>query len=173
MTEIYNQLQPFWGAEAQKALATGDEPLVFENLMNISEHEEHSDTLDYLADRKLPAIVIAGSGMCTGGRVVNYLKRLLPDPVTDVVLVGYQADGTPGRYLQQQLPWVRIDGEKVTVRAKVHTLSGYSAHGDQADLIQFVAGFRERPKQIRLVHGEREPKQVLGDKLRELGYQVI
>lgn len=172
LTQLYSELHEYWGDEAKQALATGDEPLVFENLYNITEHAEHEDTLEYLAQRRLPAIVIAGSGMCTGGRVVNYLKRLLPDPVTDVVLVGYQGEGTPGRYIQQRLPWVRIDGQKVMIKAGVHTLSGYSAHGDQADLLRFVQGFQERPKQIRLVHGEREPKQVLALELRALGYEV-
>ncbi len=172
LTDLYSDLSEYWGAEAQQVLASGDEPLVFQNLYELSDHEEHCDTLDHLDRRNVPAIVIAGSGMCTGGRVLNYLKRFLPDPTTDVVLIGYQAAGTPGRYIQQRLPWVRLDGQKVPIEAKVHTLSGYSAHADQADLLRFVEGFAERPKWIRLVHGEEEAKRVLAQELRSRGYEV-
>jgi metallo-beta-lactamase family protein len=172
LTTIYNELSEFWGAEAKQTLAAGDQPLVFENLMQIDDHEEHQDTLAYLADRKLPAIVIAGSGMCTGGRVVNYLKRLLPEPSTDVVLVGYQSKGTPGRYLQEGVDWVGLDGQQVTVRAKVHSLSGYSGHADQADLLRFVDGFEVPPKHIRLVHGEDKAKAALAALLSQRGFEV-
>ena len=171
-TEIYKYLKPYWGEEAQRVLQTDDQPLVFENLTTVGNHSEHMDTLNYLAEHKLPAIVIAGSGMCTGGRVVNYLKRFLHDPTTDVVFAGYQAHGTPGSYIQRESDWVRLDGRKFDIHAKVHHLSGYSAHGDQADLIRFVEGFQSKPQQIRLVHGEYHPKKVLREELQGRGYQV-
>lgn len=171
-TELYESMREFWNDEAQLLLATDDQPLVFENLTTIGGHREHLETLDYLAERRLPAIVIAGSGMCTGGRVVNYLKRFLPEPTTDVVFCGYQASKTPGRYLQEGATTVRLDGRKTIVNAKTHQLSGYSAHADQEDLLRFVEEFEERPKRIRLVHGEYDAKRALQELLKARGYEV-
>lgn len=110
-------------------------------------------------------MVIAGSGMCTGGRVVNYLKALLGDRRTDVVFVGYQAAGTPGRALQSGKKRVTIGGKSTAVRAQVHSLSGYSAHADQADLLRFVRGIRRGAKEVVLVHGEAGAKRALRGKL--------
>ncbi len=172
-TEIYRSLKDFWGVEATKSLETDDQPLVFENLTTVGGHREHRDTVTHLADHQLPAIVIAGSGMCTGGRVVNYLKRFIGDPTTDIVFVGYQASGTPGNVINRGGDWVRLDGRRFEIGAKVHQMHGYSAHGDQADLIRFVKSMPTPPKQIRLVHGEYQPKQVLAEKLTELGFNII
>lgn len=171
-TELYEQLREYWGEEAQQVLTTDDQPLVFENLTTVRNHAEHIDLLGYLDKHNLPAIVIAGSGMCAGGRVVNYLKRFVGQPETDIVFVGFQASGTPGSYLQRGSDWVRLDGRKFDVRAQTHTLSGYSAHADQADLIRFVEEFQSPPKQIRLVHGEYQPKKTLAEILQSKGYEV-
>ncbi len=172
-TELYDEMQEYWGIEAQRVLRTDDQPLVFENLTTVGGHREHRDILDYLEERRLPAIVIAGSGMCTGGRVVNYLKRFIGTPSTDIVFVGYQASGTPGNYISRGSEWVRLDGRKYDIAADIHRINGYSAHGDQNDLIEFVRSMDEAPKQIRLVHGEYQPKQTFAEKLSELGYHII
>lgn len=171
-TDLYNELQEYWDDEAQQVLTWDDQPLVFENLVEIGNHADHRETMQYIKDSELPAVVIAASGMCSGGRVVNYLKEFLGNPTTDVVFVGYQAEGTPGRYIQDS-DWVRLDGKRYDVRAKTHTLSGYSAHADQSDLLRFVEGMQEAPKGIRLVHGETEAKAALQGELEKRGYQVV
>lgn len=171
-TELYDSLREYWDEEAQHVLTWDEQPLVFENLVQIDSHHEHRDTIEYLKESKLPAVVIAASGMCAGGRVVNYLKEFLGDPTTDVVFVGYQAMGTPGRYIQDS-DWVRLDGKRYDVRCETYQLSGYSAHADQSDLLRFVDGMEEAPKAIRLVHGEEQAKRVLTEKLTEQGYKVI
>ena len=171
-TQIYEGLREYWGEEAQRVLSVDDQPLVFENLTTIGDYREHRDIIHHLDHHELPAIVVAGSGMCTGGRVVNYLKHFVGQRETDVIFVGFQAAGTPGSYLQRKSDWVMLDGKRFDVRAQVHTLSGYSAHADQADLIRFVTEFEQRPQQIRLVHGEYQAKKTLAGKLAELGYQV-
>jgi len=99
------------------------------------------------------AIIIAGSGMCTGGRIVHHLKLNLPRPECNVIFSGFQAMGTPGRAIVDGRPFVRIHGEPVPVRASVHTLGGFSAHGDQADLLRWQATLQGKP-QTWLVHGE-------------------
>ncbi len=172
-TQIYEQLQEYWGEEAQTVLKIDDQPLVFENLTTVADHQEHKATIAHIAKHELPAIVIAGSGMCTGGRIVNYLKEFIGDPKSDIVFCGYQASGTPGHYIGRGSDWVRLDGRKYDIRAGVHHLQGYSAHGDQADLLRFVEDMQEPPKAIRLVHGDYQPKQVLTQKLTERGYNVI
>jgi metallo-beta-lactamase family protein len=172
-TELYKDMTEYWSIEAQHQMRTDDQPLVFENLTTVGDHREHRDTLDYLDRHQLPAIVVAGSGMCTGGRVVNYLKRFIGDPKTDIVFVGYQASGTPGHFISRGNEWVRLDGRKYEIAADVHRIHGYSAHGDQADLLRFVEQMETPPKQIRLVHGEYRAKKVLSEKLSERGYTVI
>jgi metallo-beta-lactamase family protein len=171
-TELYNELTEYWDDEAQQVLKADDQPLVFENLVQIDSHDEHLDTVRYLRESNLPAVVIAASGMCAGGRVVNYLKEFLGDDNTDVVFVGFQAIGTPGRYIQDT-DWVRLDGERYDIRAQKHQLSGYSAHADQSDLLRFVEGMREAPKAIRLVHGEPEAKAALQAELEGRGFNVV
>lgn len=171
-TEIYKSLTEFWGDEAKRVLTIDDQPLVFRNLETVGDHTEHMEVLEQLRSSRMPAVVIAGSGMCSGGRVVNYLKQFLGRRETDVVFVGYQASGTPGHYMQNAGEWVRLDGKRFEIHAQTHTISGYSAHGDQADLIRFVEGFEERPKQIRLVHGEYQAKKTLAGELTKRGYVV-
>ena len=105
------------------------------------------------------AFVIAGSGMCNGGRVLHHLKQNLGRPECHVVITGFQAPGTLGRAIVDREPWVRIHGEAIRVAATVHTVGGLSAHGDQEDLVRWYGAFAGRPP-VCLVHGE--PKAALG-----------
>jgi len=114
------------------------------------------------------AIIIAGSGMCTGGRIVHHLKLNLPRPECNVIFSGYQAFGTLGRAIVDGRTLVRIHGEQVPVRASVHTLGGFSAHGDQADLLRWHATLRGKP-QTWLVHGEAKGAEGLCDALARRG----
>ena len=114
------------------------------------------------------AIVIAGSGMCTGGRIVHHLKHNLPRPECDVIFTGFQAQGTLGRAIVDRRDHVRIHGNQVRVAARVHTLGGFSAHGDQDDLRRWHAALPGRPP-VWLVHGETGAAAALRDALREHG----
>jgi metallo-beta-lactamase family protein len=174
LTEIYNRMQGFWSEEAKAVLSVDNQPLIFKNLYQIDESGEHKGAIEHLRRTRKPAIVIVGSGMCSGGRVMNYLKTFLGNETTDVIFVGYQASGTLGRDIQeaQKGDSVFIDRQPITVRARVHTLSGYSAHADQSDLLRFVQGMAEKPTEIRLVHGEDTARQTLQQKLEGLGYRV-
>jgi len=171
-TELYNDLRPYWDEEAQRVLRVDDQPLVFGNLTTIGDHNEHRSTLKYLRTSGIPAVVIAGSGMCTGGRVVNYLKAFLDRDNTDLVFVGYQGSGTPGRAIQTGQSTVRLGRKKCAIRAEVHSLNGYSAHADQQDLLNFVRGMKQPPGEIVLVHGEAEAKEALRKKFEQLGISV-
>ena len=151
-------------------LRQGRHPLDFARLTTVDSHDDHLRLVDYLARSERPVVVLAASGMCAGGRIVNYLKAMLGNPRHDVVFVGYQARGTPGRAIQEYGPgggYVDLDGERFDIRARVHTLSGYSAHADQQGLIDFAAGMETAPGEIRLVHGDPAASAVLADRLRQ------
>lgn len=175
LTEIYEQMQDYWSEEATEILTVDSQPFVFKNLIEVDFAGESRGMIEYLKRSGKPAVVIAGSGMCTGGRIVEYLKAFLSQPNTDILFVGYQAIGTKGREIQECQEGkcsIQFDHRPYPVRAKTHTLSGYSAHADQSDLLRFVEGIPTKPREIRLVHGEDQAKQVLSDKLQGLGYHV-
>lgn len=160
---MYRELEPYWDAEAHKLVKAGRHPLSFDQLATIDSHEDYLQTVRYLAKTARPTVVLAASGMCAGGRVMNYLKAFIEDKRTDVLFVGYQAKGTPGRDIQTYGPrggWVMLDGKRCTINAQLHTMGGYSAHADQKDLINFVKRMRRKPSEIRIVHGDDGAKAV-------------
>jgi hypothetical protein len=164
---VYRELQPFWDTEALARVRAGRKPLAFEQLVAIDEHADHEANVRRLARSGEPAVVIAASGMCAGGRVMNYLKAMLHDPRHDVLFVGYQARGTPGHAIQAYGPgggYVDLDGERITIRAGIHSLSGYSAHADQNDLVRFVTRMG-LPAEVRLIHGDTEARQALAERI--------
>ncbi len=111
------------------------------------------------------AIVIAGSGMCNGGRILHHLKHNLWRPECHVVLVGYQAEGTLGRRLVDGAPHVRLWQEAIRVQARIHTVGGLSAHAGQSGLLEWYGHFNGRPP-VHLVHGEEHARAALADELR-------
>ncbi|SER74829.1 metallo-beta-lactamase family protein [Vreelandella subterranea] len=170
-TRVYRQLKPFWDAEAQRRLRLGRHPLSFENVYTVDDHETHEQTVRYLAASGRPAVVIAASGMCAGGRVVNYLKAMLGDPRHQVLFVGYQGAGTPGRAIQRYGPeggWVELDGERIDIRAGITSISGYSAHAGQRDLLNFIKRMRRWPPEVRLVHGDDHARQALKESIEAM-----
>ncbi|GAB2666830.1 MBL fold metallo-hydrolase [Vibrio panuliri] len=173
VTESYRRFKTLWGKEAKQRLAEQRHPLAFEQCITVDEHRYHLKLVNRLKSTGEPAIVVAASGMCQGGRIMDYLKSLLPDERTDVLLAGYQAEGTLGRAIQNGDMLVDIDGEEIEINAQVHTMSGYSAHADQADLLAFVQGISQPPKVIHLIHGEAESKREFSHQLQAHGYHVI
>ena len=126
-----------------------------------------------LNDIKGPMIIVSASGMASGGRVLHHLKRRLPDKRTTVLLCGYQAAGTRGRTLQEGAKKVRIHGKEISVRARVETLHGLSAHADWRELIVWLSQFEQPPKKAFAVHGEASAAQALVDAIREhLGWEA-
>lgn len=170
-TRLYRQLKPHWDKEARARLGQGRHPLSFKQLRTVKSHTDHLAIVDYIKQKNYPCIVLAASGMCAGGRIVNYLKALLGQPSTDIVFVGYQARGTAGRAIQKYGPrggYVELDGQRYSIEAQVHTLGGYSAHADLADLQRFVSEIPRAPDEIRLIHGDDEAKRHLAQCLAKL-----
>lgn len=168
-TDAYRTLKPFWNEEARGRIQSGRRPLAFEQLITIDSHSDHQRIVNHLAQTARPAIVIAGDGMCSGGRIVNHLKAMLGDRRHNVLFVGYQAQGTPRHAIQTYGPkggYVDLDGERIDIRAGITSIGGYSAHADQEGLVEFVTGMQQWPAEIRMMHGERQAKQDLVDKLK-------
>jgi len=169
-TEAYRNLEPYWNQEARERIQSGRRPLAFEQLVTIDSHSDHQSVVNHLAQTARPAIVIAGGGMCSGGRIVNYLKAMLGDRRHNVLFVGYQAKGTLGHEIQTYGPkggYVYLDGERIDVRAGIASIGGYSAHADQKGLVEFVTGMQEWPGEIRVVHGEEKAKMALTEVLKQ------
>lgn len=152
MTEIYQSGTRLFDREALDRIGHGDDPLEFDDLYAVwkGRDSRRIQTVDEM-------LVIAGSGMCTGGRIVGHLKALLPDPATCVLFVGYQAHGTLGREIQKWSSkpggYVWIDDERVPIRAEVQTLSGLSAHADRRELARWLDAVPE-VRSVALHHGE-------------------
>jgi metallo-beta-lactamase family protein len=112
------------------------------------------------------AIIIAGSGMCSGGRIQHHLKNNIWRPECHVVIVGFQAYGTLGRRLVDGADEIKLWGDTYRVRSEIHTIGGLSAHGDQTDLLDWYGSFENKPP-VYLVHGEPGAQASLAAKLRE------
>lgn len=172
LTEIYTALTPYWDREARKILKSGQNPLDLEQLYTCARYEEHCKILEMEG----PSVIIAGSGMCNGGRIIDHLKNGIEDPRNDIVFVGYQAEGTTGReiLIQSGEPnvFIVLDGEKYALKAGVHNFTGFSGHADQRELIEWVESMPGRPWRIKLVHGEPKARRALAEKLQGLGYDA-
>ncbi|MDY0250128.1 MAG: MBL fold metallo-hydrolase [Pseudomonas sp.] len=168
-TQAYKALHRFWDQEAQQRVQKGRNPLDFQQLLTVDEHHDHQRMVQHLANSKRPAIVIAGGGMCSGGRIVNYLEAMLDEPRHNVLFVGYQAQGTLGSRIQKYGPqggYVDINQRRIEIHAEISTLGGYSAHADQSSLLRFITGMRKWPTQVRLIHGDAQAKAALQGKIK-------
>lgn len=172
VTRSYRHFKQLWSNEAKQKLKMHRHPLAFEQCITVEDHRTHQRLVNRLQSTQEPAIVVAASGMCQGGRIMDYLKALLPLETTDILLAGYQAEGTLGREIQSGAMEVEIDREPVAVNAQVHTMSGYSAHADKEDLLRFVQGIEPKPKRIDLIHGEPESQTAFATKLTQLGFEL-
>lgn len=127
---------------------------------------QYKDTWRVIEDPK-PKVVIAGSGMVTGGRVLTYLRYYLEKPETTVLLVGYQAEGTRGRQLQEGVADIKIFGKYLEVKAAIRTINSLSAHADQTELLEWLSELDQKPERIFLIHGEKKASDVLRVKIKD------
>jgi metallo-beta-lactamase family protein len=149
--------------EMRAGLLQGDNPIAPEGLQWVNQAEESKA----LNARSGPFVVIAGSGMCQGGRVVHHLLNRLPDPSTIVVFTGYQASGTLGRQILERAPEVAIFGRRVQVRARIEKLNSLSAHPDQNEIMRWISHFKSPPKRTFIVHGEPPAQRALKARIEE------
>jgi metallo-beta-lactamase family protein len=120
-----------------------------------------------LNDVKGPCLIMAGAGMCTGGRILHHFRHNLARPGTTVLFVGYQGHGSLGRMIVDGKPVVTIFGEKIPVRASVHTIGGLSGHAGQTDLLRWLESFAGSRPHVFLIHGEERGRQPLGKLIKQ------
>jgi metallo-beta-lactamase family protein len=160
-TDVYDEHARIYDTRAREWHAQqGKEPFRLPNLTFSHSSEESMRINDIVSG----AIIIAGSGMCTGGRIVHHLKHNIARQGSHVMIVGFQARGTPGRALVDGAERIRLWGEEFDVRAKIHTVGGLSAHADQQGLIDWYRQIKGRPPVV-LVHGEPEAMEALAQRL--------
>jgi metallo-beta-lactamase family protein len=128
---------------------------------------EFKETQAFIQNRS-PKIVIAGSGMVTGGRVLNYLQEYIGKPETTLLMVGYQAEGTRGRQIQDGVHEVKIYGKFYTVNARIETIKGLSAHADQNGLLQWMSEIKIKPERLMIIHGEKKVADVFRVKIKDV-----
>lgn len=167
-TEVFRKNAQVFDEETKKYILNGNNPLDFKNLKFTRTTEESQ----YLNMDQHPKVIISASGMCEAGRIRHHLKHNLWNPKSSIVFVGYQAEGTLGRMLVEGADSVILFGEEIHVNAEIYNLEGFSGHADRDGLLSWLSGFREKPSEIFLVHGEAESKLEFAKIIKqELGYE--
>jgi metallo-beta-lactamase family protein len=168
VTEVFRMHSECYDDEIRQLMmrANSDDPFGFSRLTYVRTTDE-SKALNFLRE---PAIIISASGMCEAGRILHHLKNNIGDPRNTILITGWQAENTLGRRIMERQPEVKIFGEPYPLRAKVEVATGYSAHADHDELIEYVREARGPAlKDIFLVHGEPDATRTLADNLRQLG----
>ena len=169
-TEVFRKNAQVFDEETRDYILKGDNPLDFKNL-RFTRSTAESQALNI--DRS-PKIIISASGMCEAGRIRHHLKHNLWDARSSVIFVGYQAEGTLGKLLVEGKKDITLFGEEIHVNAEIYNLEGFSGHADQNGLFSWIAGFRVKPKQVFLVHGEEDSKKDFAKLIHDkLGYEPV
>lgn len=169
-TEVFRRNAQVFDEETKEYILKGDNPLDFKNL----KFTRSSQDSMMLNANKEPKVIISASGMCEAGRIRHHLKHNLWDERNSIVFVGYQAEGSLGRLIVEGASEVILFGEKISVKAQIHNLQGFSGHADKNGLMTWLGGFQQPPKQIFLVHGEMDAKDDFAASVKsELGYDPI
>lgn len=167
ITKVYKKYDSWFNENTEKIIKSGDDIFMFKGLVQTLTPE---DSKAINADPR-PKIIIAGSGMSNGGRIVHHEAHYLPDPKNTIIIVGFQAPNTLGRRIVDDAKEVFIHGNPVAVRARIVNIHGFSAHKDSDNLVEFVGSTADTLKRIIVVLGEPKSSYYLGQKLHET-YQV-
>jgi metallo-beta-lactamase family protein len=157
LTYVYEKYQDYFDPEVGERIRSGDDIFNFKGL-HFTLTTEQSKEINSVPP---PKVIIAGSGMSNGGRILHHEQRYLPDPKSTILFIGYQSVGTLGRQIMEGAKTVKIYDEIVPVRAKIATISGYSAHADQPRLVGWVRPMRHSLKKVFIVQGEQESSEAL------------
>lgn len=170
VTGVYQQYKAYLKDSVQAEIAAGDDIFAFPNLQFTKTRAESAA----IADTRGAKIIIAGSGMSHGGRILNHERRYLEDARNTLLLVGYQAVGSVGRLLADGAKKVTIDGEELQVRAKIARIRGYSGHADRDQLVEYVAHGGDQCEQVFVAMGEERSSLFLVQRLRDyLGLKAV
>ena len=162
-TAIYDKYEKYFNDKTKDIIKSGDDIFNFPGLKSTLRTEESKA----INDVPNPKVIIAGSGMSAGGRIIHHELRYLRDPKSTLLLIGYQAPGTLGRELRDGAKEVTILGERVPVRANILEISGYSGHKDSDALVEFISHDKDRAQKIFVVMGELKSATFLAQKIRD------
>ena len=173
-SDIYRHHPEYYDEETATLLRDGDTPLDYPNQI-VTNDVKASQAIER-APR--PYMIVASNGMLTGGRVVGHLRNLIDDPTATILFVGYQGEGTLGAHLQAGATEVKLDGQVRQVRCKIRSISGFSAHADESELLDWLGHFAAGkqpgdpgyPRRVFLVHGDPDAQIALEPKVRDLGF---
>lgn len=168
-TAIFQRSRDYFDQESLSAIKRGSDPINLEGI-KFTKTAEESKSLNNISG----AIIISASGMCEAGRIRHHLKYNLWRPECTVLFVGYQPEGTLGRLILNREKSVRIFGDEIAVRAEIRSIEGYSAHADQAGLMDWMKNFKKPPRRVFVTHGEPESSSTLAEKIAdELGFDTL
>ncbi len=175
-SDIYRAHADYFDEETAKLLRAGGSPLDYPD-QHVTRRVEESQAI---ATAPRPYMIVASNGMLTGGRVVGHLRNLIGDPDATILFVGYQGEGTLGSHLQAGAKEVKIDGQLREVRCQIRSISGFSAHADESELLDWLSNFGRGkkpgdegfPRRIFLVHGDPEAQIAIEPKVKALGFET-
>jgi metallo-beta-lactamase family protein len=167
-TKVFQNFTHIYDEEAKQLVDSGDDPFFFKGLVFTKSAQESTQ----INKVRSGAVIISSSGMCEAGRIKHHLKHNLWRKESSIVFVGYQAEGTLGRAIIEKAKKVRIFGEEVAVNAKIYKLNGLSGHADKDGLVKWISSFRKKPKEIILVHGDKNVLLNFQKELSDKGYNA-
>jgi len=163
VTEVFRKYPELFDAESAALLERGQHPCDFPGLF-MSRTVDESKAINRIRGT---AVIIAGAGMCTGGRIKHHLKNNITRPESTILFIGYQAHGTLGRIIVDGARTIRIHGQEHPVRAKIERISGFSAHGDRSELQRWLASLQQSPRRTFITHGEPAAAEAFAGLLRD------
>jgi metallo-beta-lactamase family protein len=163
ITEIYRKSKDYFNKVAKNEILNGDDIFEFPGL-NITTSTDDSKAILQTSN---PKIIIAGSGMMNGGRIIHHARNYLSDEKNTLLLVGYQAFGTLGRIIHDGVSPIRILGEEIPVNATIDMISGFSGHKGSDQLVEFVNSIKKNLEQVFVVMGEKKASEFLAKRLRD------
>jgi len=165
-SDVYRAYLDYFDDAARALVARHDAPIDYPDAI-VTNNPKDSLAIEQAAR---PLMVVASNGMITGGRIVQHVKALVGDPAMTLLFVGYQGDGTLGAHLRQGAKRVRIDGQDLDVHCQVRSISGFSAHADEPELLAWLGNFTKKPRTTFIVHGDPAAQAAFEPKVRALGF---
>jgi metallo-beta-lactamase family protein len=170
ITKVFQNHSELFDDEMNEHVRHNESPFKFPELTMTGTSDE-SKRINHI---KESCIIIAGSGMCTGGRIKHHLVNNISNPINTIMFVGYQAEGTLGRLILEGRKEIRIHGQNHQVKARITRINGFSAHADRNELFNWLSKLKKPPRKVFIVHGETKSAHAFGEYIREkTGWQVV
>ncbi len=175
-TDVYRRHREYFDEDARRLIDRKDDPLDYPGATVTNDANDSKK----IKDAPRPYMIVASNGMLTGGRVLHHLSNLIDDQSATLLFVGYQGEGTLGAHLQAGATEVQIDGQTRQVRCRVRSISGFSAHADESELLDWIGSFAKGrkagdkgfPKRVFIVHGDPPAESALEPKVKALGFDT-